>query len=264
MDLGTPAARRARSAARQRSSLPPLHDVRRRSARRNGSGDVVADLVAAGADAGPDRGCERRRRRVRRPRLDDPASRPRQPGVEDGDRRRGAVRARERDRQAVGGEQRAAAARRSSVQSPSPGSPRGRRTPERRGRVDLAAERERAGSAPDLGAEPAPVLVDTSGVVVGRRPRLSESNGASLTPPSPRGEGDLVRARARPSGSAGSRARSARARPPARTRGRRARRSASGGAARRGPPPPAATRRGRARARSSPPISSRTSRSSSK
>ena len=117
----TPASRSARSAALQRSSV--VRDTSARSARRTARPPRARPRSSRARSPGPIAAADARRRARRRRSATTPPSRPRQPTWSDGHRRRAAV-----ARASAIGRQSALIARMgrsgSSVQRPSPGSPR--------------------------------------------------------------------------------------------------------------------------------------------
>ena len=141
---------------------------------------LLPDLVAARPDARADRGGEPAAE-CRGAALDDPGEQAPPADVECGDRRPCAVRPCERDRQAVGGEDEQRLAGRIRPEAVAGPAASGR-TPDRRA-VNLASVREQLGLGADLRASRRRFSATRSGSSPVSRPRLSVSNGASLTPP---------------------------------------------------------------------------------
>ena len=180
-------AARARRPRRGRGSCRRRH--RARSASRNGVRHLLADLVAAGADARPDRGRERAAAERRHAGLHDALEEPAPADVEDGEARP-AVRPRERDRQAVGGEEHEPAV---ALVGPEPvaaleaASPAGRSHARRRGRPWRRGPARpwwrSPGRCRPTSQSSRRFSTTRSGSSSVRIPRFSDSKGPSLTPP---------------------------------------------------------------------------------
>ena len=233
--------------ARQRSSFPLAHHVGAEPGAER-LGHLLADLVAAGPDRRAD-GCGEPAspQAPRRPQRQCPRAARASPCAASASAGGPPFSARVR----------AGRGRRSSPPSAGPARPsRGRRRacPSARPRLRLTLAEWRcrlSASCPNLGvesrAEPAPVLLH----VLWRnrpvnRPRLSDANAPSLTPPRRVENATACEARRIPGEEWPGRSRLRDQVPrggEARRRGRPAHRSACAAAARRGSPPPAATRR---------------------